>query len=82
MEEKQRKEKLLSTKKEKLVKQINEFDGLWDLNDISIKLKKFQTQIDKTLALKVQLNFRQKILGVRCNRSFFAVTSRRKAKDL
>ena len=82
MEEKQRKEKLLSTKKEKLVKQINEFDGLWDLNDISIKLKKFQTQKDKTLALKVQLNFRQKILGVRCNRSFFAVTSRRKAKDL
>ena len=82
MEEKQRKEKLLSTKKEKLVKQINEFAGLWDLNDISIKLKKFQTQKDKTLALKVQLNFRQKILGVRCNRSFFAVTSRRKAKDL
>ena len=82
MEEKQRKEKLLSTKKEKLVKQINEFGGLWDLNDISIKLKKFQTQKDKTLALKVQLNFRQKILGVRCNRSFFAVTSRRKAKDL
>ena len=82
MEEKQRKEKLLSTKKEKLVKQINEFGGLWDLNDISIKLKKFQTQKVKTLALKVQLNFRQKILGVRCNRSFFAVTSRRKAKDL
>ena len=82
MEEKQRKEKLLSTKKEKLVKQINEFGGLWDLNDISIKLKKFQTQKDKTLALKVQLNFHQKILGVRCNRSFFAVTSRRKAKDL
>ena len=82
MEEKQRKEKLLSTKKEKLVKQINEFGGLWDLNDISIKLKKFQTQKDKTLALKVQLNFRQKILGVRCNRSFFAVTFRRKAKDL
>ena len=82
MEEKQRKEKLLSTKKEKLVKQINKFGGLWDLNDISIKLKKFQTQKDKTLALKVQLNFRQKILGVRCNRSFFAVTSRRKAKDL
>ena len=80
MEEKQRKEKLLSTKKEKLVKQINEFGGLWDLNDISIKLKKFQTQKDKTLALKVQLNFRQKILG--CNRSFFAVTFRRKAKDL
>ena len=82
MEEKQRKEKLLSTKKEKLVKQIKKFGWLWDLNDISIKLKKFQTQKDKTLALKVQLNFRQKILGVRCNRSFFAVTSRRKAKDL
>ena len=82
MEEKQRNEKLLSTKKEKLVKEINEFGGLWDLNAISIKLKKFQTQKDKTLALKVQLNFRQKILGVRCNQSFFAVTSRRKVKDL
>ena len=43
MEEKQCREKLLSTEKEKLVKQINKFDGLWDLNDIPIKLKKFQT---------------------------------------
>ena len=68
MEEKQRKEKLLSTEKEKLVKQINEFGGLWDLNDIPIKQKKFQTEKDKKLALKVQLNFRQKVLGVRCNR--------------
>ena len=62
MEEKQRKEKLLSTEKEKLVKQINEFGGLWDLNDIPIKLKKFQTEKDKKLALKVQLHFRQKVL--------------------
>ena len=82
MEEKQRKEKLLPTEKEKLVKQINEFGGLWDLNDIPIKLKKFQTEKDKKLALKVQLNFCQKVLGVRCNRSLFAMTSGRKAKDL
>ena len=82
MEEKQRKEKLLSTEKEKLVKQINEFGGLWDLNDIPIKLKKFQTEKDKKLALKVQLHFRQKVLGVRCNRSLFAMTSGGKAKDL
>ena len=82
MEEKQRKEKLLPTEKEKLVKQINEFGGLWDLNDILIKLKKFQTEKDKKLALKVQLNFCQKVLGVRCNRSLFAMTSGRKAKDL
>ena len=53
MEEKQRKQKLLSTEKEKLVRQINEFGGLWDLNDIQIKLKKFQTEKDKKLALKV-----------------------------
>ena len=43
-EEKQRKEKLLSTETKKLMKQINEFRGLWDLNDIPIKLKKFQTE--------------------------------------
>ena len=82
MEEKQRKEKLLPTEKEKLVKQINEFGGLWDLSDIPIKLKKFQTEKDKKLALKVQLNFCQKVLGVRCNLSLFAMTSGRKAKDL
>ena len=82
MEEKQRKEKLLSTKREKLVKQINEFGWLWELNDIPMKLKKFQTVQDKKLALKVQLNFQQKVLGVRCNRSLFAMTSGGKAKDL
>ena len=57
MEEKQCREKLLSTEKEKLVKQINKFDGLWDLNDIPIKLKKFQTEKDEKLAFKVQLHF-------------------------
>ena len=82
MEEKQRQKKLLSTEKEKLVKQINEFGVLWDLNDIPIKLKKSQTEKDKKLALKVQLNFCQKVLGVRCNRSLFAMTSGGKAKDL
>ena len=40
-----------------------------------MKLKNFQTQKDKKLALKVQLNFRQKALGVRCNQSLFAITS-------
>ena len=69
MEEKQCREKLLSTEKEKLVKQINKFDGLWDLNDIPIKLKKFQTEKDEKLAFKVQLHFCHKVLGVRCNRS-------------
>ena len=49
MEEKQHNE-LLSTEKEKLVKQINEFGGLWDLNDIPIKLKKFQPEKYKKLA--------------------------------
>ena len=73
---------LLSTEKEKIVNQINEFGVLWDLNDIPIKLKKFQTEKDKNLALKVQLHFRQKVLGVRCNRSLFSITSVGKAKDL
>ena len=82
MEEKQCKKKLLPTEKEKLVMQINEFGGLWDLNDIPIKLNKFQTEKDKKLALKVQLHFCQKVLGVRCNQSLFAMTSGGKAKDL
>ena len=80
MEEKQHKEKLLSTDKEKLLKQINEFGGLWDLHDIPIKLKKFQTEKDKKLALKMELHFHQKVLGVRCNQSLFAMTSGGKLK--
>ena len=63
MEKKQLKE-LLSTEKEKLMKQINEFGGLWGLNDMLVKLKKFQTEQVKKLASKVQLNFWQKVLGV------------------
>ena len=55
---------MLSTEKEKLVKQINEFGGLWGLNDMPVKLKKFQTEQVKKLGSKVQLNFWQKVLGV------------------
>ena len=47
MEEKQHKEKLLLTEREKLVKKINEFGGLRELNDKPTKLKKFQTEKDK-----------------------------------
>ena len=47
MEEKQHKEKLLLTEREKLVKKINEFGGLRELTDIPTKLKKFQTEKDK-----------------------------------
>ena len=64
------------------MKQINEFRGLWDLNDIPIKLKKFETEKDKKLALKMQLHFRQKVLRVRYNRSLFAMTSGGEAKDI
>ena len=47
IEEKQHKEKLLLTEREKLVKKINEFGGLRELNDIPTKLKKFQIEKDK-----------------------------------
>ena len=49
--------------------------GLWDLEMVDIKVKKIPNEKDKREALKMQLNFRQKIIGMRCKRSFFTLSS-------
>ena len=49
--------------------------SLWDLEMVDIKVKNIPNEKDKREALKMQPNFRQKIIGVRCKRSFFTLSS-------
>ena len=49
--------------------------SLWDLEMVDIKVKNIPNEKDKREALKMQLNFRQKIIGVRCKRSIFTLSS-------
>ena len=80
IEEKCRKEKLLVSEREKLLKQINECGGLWGILDA--RLENLETEKEKRMALKIQLNFHQKVLGVKCCQSLFAMTSGGKVKDI
>ena len=82
MEEKQQKEKLLALEKEKLLKQLNDFGGLWGSTDVEKRLQMFSTEKEKRFALKVQFNFCQKVLGIKCKRSLFAMSSGGKGKSL
>ena len=82
IEEKYRKEKLLVSEREKLLKQINECGGLWGILEVEARLENLETEKEKRMALKIQLNFHQKVLGVKCCRSLFAMTSGGKVKDI
>ena len=57
IEEKDRKKKLLVSEKEKLLKQINEYGGLWDISEIDARVENFKTEKEKRMDLKIQLNF-------------------------
>ena len=69
VEEKDRKEKLLDSEKEKLLKQIHEYVGLQGISEIDARVENYKTEKEKSMALKLQLNFHQKVLGVKCCRS-------------
>ena len=81
IEEKYRKKKLLVSEREKLLKQINECGGLWGILEVEARLENLKTEKEKRMALKIQLNFHQKVLGVKCCRSF-AMTSVGKVKGI
>ena len=59
IEEKCRKEKLLVSEKEKLLKQINECGRFWGISEVEEKVENFKTGKEKRMALKIQLNFHQ-----------------------
>ena len=82
VDEKQQKEKLLALEKEKLLKQLNDFWGLWGSADLEKRLPMFFADKEKTFALKVQFNFCQKVLGIKCKRSLFVMSSGGKGKSL
>ena len=63
MEEKDRKEKSQAEEREKLLKQLNEYGGLWEDAEVEEKVATFLTEKEKKSALKVQLCFRQKVIG-------------------
>ena len=75
IEEKYRKQKLLVSEKKKLLKQINEWGGLWGILEVEARLENLETEKEKRMALKIQLNFHQKVLSVKCYRSLLAMTS-------
>ena len=49
---------------------------------VDVKVKTIPNEKDNRLALKIELNFRQKIIGVKCKRSFFILSSGDKMKPV
>ena len=82
MEEKERKEKSQAEEREKLLKQLNEYGGLWEDAEVEEKVATFLTEKEKKSALKVQLCFRQKVIGSKCHRSYFTMSSGGKMKPI
>ena len=64
-----------ATRAEKLEKNIEKMGGLWCGKEAAEKYleKKKKTEEEKKSALKIQLGFRQKVLGVDCDKSLFFV---------
>ena len=50
--------------------------------DVEKRLQMFFTDKEKKFALKVQFNFCQRVLGIKCKRSLFAMSSEGKGKSL
>ena len=55
---------------------------MWGTAEVEARVENFKTEKEKRMALKIQLNFHQKVLGVKCCRSLFAITSGGKVKDI
>ena len=74
MEQKEKKEKRDAEENERLLRQLDDFGGLWHLDVVDTKLSKLSNENEKRLALKIQLTFWQKIIGVKmCQNIFYNV---------
>ena len=72
MEERRRKEMNLMLEKKRMAKEIEKVGGLWCSKEAAENyLKKLKTEKEKKSVLKIQLGFRQKVLGVDCDKSIF-----------
>ena len=58
-----------------MLRQLDDFVGLWDLDVVDTKLSKLSSEKEKRLALKIQLTFWQKVIGLKCARTYFAMSS-------
>ena len=54
MEQKEKKEKMDAEEKERLLRQLDDFRRLWNLNMGDTKLMKLSSEKEKRLALKIQ----------------------------
>ena len=82
MEEKERKEKSQAEERKKLLKQLNGYGGLWEEAEVEKKVATFSTEKDKKSALKVRFCFCQKVIGSKCHRSYFTMSSGGKMKPI
>ena len=55
---------------------------MWGISEVDASVENFKTEKEKRMALKIHLNFHQKVLDVKCSRSLFAVTSGGKVKEI
>ena len=58
-----------------MLRQLDDFVGLWDLDVVDTKLSKLSSEKEKRLALKIQLTFWQKVIGLKCARTYFTMSS-------
>ena len=82
MVEKERKENRDAEEKESLLRELDDFGGLWDIDMIDTKLSNFSSDKEKRIALKIQLNFWQKVIGVKRGKKFFTLSSGGKMKPI
>ena len=54
---------------------MDDFGGLWHLDVVDTKLSKLSSENEKRLALKIQLTFWQKVIGVKCAKTYFTMSS-------
>ena len=75
MEHKEKKEKIDAEGRERLLRKLDDFGGLWDLHLVDSKLSKLSSEKEKRFALKIQLTFWQKFIGLKCARTYFTMSS-------
>ena len=54
---------------------MDDFGGLWDLDVVDTKLSNLSSEKEKRLALKIQLTFWKKVIGVKCAITYFTMSS-------
>ena len=57
-------------------------EGCGGISEVEARVENFRIEKEKRVTFRVQLNFHQKVLGVKCCQSLFAVTLGAKMKDI